>query len=43
VDLIASDFLTGALLSWALPLALLIGVIVWWTVLLWRRSDHGDA
>jgi hypothetical protein len=42
VDLIADDFLTGALLSWALPLALLIGVFVWWTVLLWRRSD-GDA
>jgi hypothetical protein len=41
VDLIASDFLTGALLSWALPLALLIAVVVWWTVLLWRRSDRG--
>jgi hypothetical protein len=37
MDLIVSDFLAGALLSWALPIALLAAVCVWWVVLL-RRS-----
>jgi len=41
VDLTASDFLTGALLTWALPLGLLIAIVVYWTILLRRRSGGG--
>jgi hypothetical protein len=37
MDLIAS-FLAGALLSWALPIGLLAAVLVWWMVILRRRS-----
>jgi cytochrome c-type biogenesis protein CcmH/NrfF len=37
MDVIAS-FLAGAILGWALPLALLIAVLIWWIVLLRRRS-----
>jgi cytochrome c-type biogenesis protein CcmH/NrfF len=39
MDLTASDFLAGSLLSWALPLALLIAVLVWWLLALRRRSS----
>jgi cytochrome c-type biogenesis protein CcmH/NrfF len=39
MDLTASDFLAGSLLSWALPLALLIAVLVWWLLVLRRRSS----
>jgi cytochrome c-type biogenesis protein CcmH/NrfF len=41
MDLTAS-FLEGAVLSWALPLALLIAVTIWWLLVLRRRSG-GDA
>ena len=41
MDLTAS-FLTGSLLSWALPLALLLAVCIWWVAILRRRSG-GDA
>jgi cytochrome c-type biogenesis protein CcmH/NrfF len=41
MDLIASHFLAGSVLSWALPIAVLIAVAVYWVVLL-RRSD-GNA
>jgi hypothetical protein len=34
---IASDFLTGSILTLVLPLAVLIAVIVWYLVL-WRRG-----
>jgi cytochrome c-type biogenesis protein CcmH/NrfF len=37
MDLTAS-FLAGAVLSWALPLALLVGVTIWWLLVLRRRS-----
>jgi hypothetical protein len=42
MDLTAS-FLAGSLLSWAMPLALLIGVLVWWMVVLRRRGGGEDA
>jgi hypothetical protein len=35
---IASDFLTGSILSLALPLGVLIAVTVWYVVL-WRRGS----
>jgi cytochrome c-type biogenesis protein CcmH/NrfF len=38
MDLIA-DFLTGAILSWALPLGLLVAITIWWLVVLRRRSS----
>jgi uncharacterized membrane protein (DUF485 family) len=38
MDLMAS-FLEGAILSWALPLALLIIVMIWWVGLVWFRGD----
>jgi cytochrome c-type biogenesis protein CcmH/NrfF len=41
MDVIAS-FIAGAILGWALPLALLIAVTIWWMLVLRRRS-RGDA
>ena len=41
MDLIAADRLAGDILTWALPLAVLIGVVVYWLVLLRRRSSGG--
>lgn len=35
---VTASFLAGALLSWALPLALLVAVLVYWAVILRRRS-----
>ena len=37
MDLTAS-FLAGAVLSWALPIALLVVVAVWWSASLRKRS-----
>jgi cytochrome c-type biogenesis protein CcmH/NrfF len=39
---VTASFLAGSILGWALPLALLIAVLVWWTIVL-RRSSDGDA
>ena len=39
MDVIAS-FLAGSILGWALPLALLIAILVWWMIILRRRSDE---
>ena len=36
---VTASFLSGAILSWALPLALLIAITVWWVVVLRRRSS----
>ncbi len=36
MDLIAS-FLAGSVLSLVLPLAVLAGVVIWWTTILRRR------
>lgn len=41
MDLTAS-FLEGAILSWAVPLALLIIVTIWWVGVL-RSRDRDDA
>jgi hypothetical protein len=38
---VTASFLEGAILSWALPLALLVGITIWWLVVLRRRG--GDA
>ncbi len=39
--IIVSDFLTGAILTWALPIGVLVLVgLFWWFVL--RKSDLGD-
>jgi len=38
MDVIAS-FNAGAILSWALPLALLIAITIWWVIVLRRRSS----
>jgi cytochrome c-type biogenesis protein CcmH/NrfF len=40
VDVTAS-FLEGAILSWAIPLALLILVTIWWVGIV-RSRDHSD-
>jgi cytochrome c-type biogenesis protein CcmH/NrfF len=38
MDLIAAHFLAGSLLTWAMPIGLLLLVGLWWTVLMKRRS-----
>ena len=39
---VTASFLAGSILGLVLPLALLIAVLVWWMIVLRRRSD-GDA
>jgi len=34
----AASFLTSALLSWAIPIALVLTVVAWWAVVLTRRA-----
>lgn len=36
--MIATDFLAGALLSWALPIGLLLAIGVYWLLILRRRG-----
>jgi cytochrome c-type biogenesis protein CcmH/NrfF len=36
---VTASFLSGAILSWALPLALLIAITIWWVLILRRRSS----
>jgi cytochrome c-type biogenesis protein CcmH/NrfF len=36
---VTASFLSGAILSWALPLALLIAILIWWVVVLRRREE----
>jgi cytochrome c-type biogenesis protein CcmH/NrfF len=36
--IVASHFLTGALLSWAMPIGLLLVVGIYWALLLRRRA-----
>jgi hypothetical protein len=38
MDVIASDFLAGSILSLVLPVGLLVAVLAWWIVIL-RRGD----
>jgi cytochrome c-type biogenesis protein CcmH/NrfF len=40
---VTASFLAGSLLSWALPLALLVAILVWWMVVLRRRGGGEDA
>ena len=35
---LASDFTTGAVLSWALPLAVVSAVLFWWAIVLTIRA-----
>jgi cytochrome c-type biogenesis protein CcmH/NrfF len=37
---VTASFLSGAILSWALPLALLVAVLTWWMVVLRRRGGE---
>jgi cytochrome c-type biogenesis protein CcmH/NrfF len=36
--IVASHFLAGALLTWAMPIGLIVAVGLYWTLLLRRRS-----
>jgi hypothetical protein len=37
---VTASFLAGSILGLVLPLALLIGIRVWWMIVLRRRSDE---
>jgi len=37
---VTASYLQGAILSWALPLALLVAVLIWWMVVLRRRRSE---
>ena len=39
---VTATFLSGAILSWALPLARLVAVTIWWVVVL-RRGSSDDT
>jgi hypothetical protein len=36
---VEASFLTGSILTLILPLALLLGILVWWIAVLRRRSS----
>ena len=38
---VTAAYLSAEILTWALPLALLIAVTIWWVVALRRRSSNG--
>jgi cytochrome c-type biogenesis protein CcmH/NrfF len=37
---VTASFLEGAILSWALPLALLVAITIWWLIVLRRRGGE---
>jgi len=37
---VTASFLAGSILGWALPLALLIGILIWWMIVLRRRGSE---
>jgi cytochrome c-type biogenesis protein CcmH/NrfF len=39
---VTASFLEGAILSWALPLALLVAITIWWLVVLRRRGGEDE-
>jgi cytochrome c-type biogenesis protein CcmH/NrfF len=39
---VTASFLDGAILSWALPLALLVGITIWWLLVLRRRDSQDE-
>ncbi len=41
MDVIATDYLTGGLLTLLLPVGLLIAICVYWMVVLRRRHNGG--
>jgi hypothetical protein len=41
--IIASDFLTGAILTWALPIGVLVLVGIYWLIVVWRRGFDEEA
>lgn len=40
MSVIIADFETGAVLSWALPLAVLLGICLWWLASFWRGAGR---
>ena len=42
MDVMASDFTTGAVLTLVLPLALVLAVCIWWGIVLRRGSERGS-
>lgn len=40
MDMIASDFLAGSILSLVLPVGLLVAVGIWWITILRRRDPN---
>ena len=42
MDLMASHFLTGGILTTVLPIGLLLAICIYWMVLLRRRSGEGS-
>ena len=36
---VTASFLAGSILGWAMPLALLVAVTIWWIVILRRRGE----
>jgi cytochrome c-type biogenesis protein CcmH/NrfF len=36
---VTASFLAGAILGWALPIALLIAITIWWVAIVRRRSS----
>ena len=41
---LGESFQTGAVLSWAIPIGLLLAVVAWWSISLTRRAfaERGD-
>jgi cytochrome c-type biogenesis protein CcmH/NrfF len=37
---VTASFLAGSILGWALPIALLIAILIWWIVVLRRRGSE---
>ena len=37
---VTASYLAGSLLTWAVPLALLIAILIWWMVVLRRRGGE---
>ena len=40
---VTASYLEAAILTWALPLALLIAITIWWMIVLRRRSSGEDG
>ena len=39
MDVMAAHFLAGAMLTWLMPIGLLIAIVIWWSMLMKRRSN----